>query len=199
MNPYSSTTVGNQTIQQALKLFFEKYQLGPDGGMNDNWAHLHVGKLRIPFPNTASRKKALLFHDVHHIATGYESNWKGECETGAWEISTGCGNYIAAWVLDFGALALGGVMYPVATFKAFVRGQRTLNFYKSGYTRQQLMNMKIAEAQTILKLDADNNAPANVSEIAAFIQWWLIAEVFSLTVFTGPIILVIYWLIHLHR
>ena len=140
MNAISSTYSSRQTIKEALTIFFEKYQLGPDGGMSDRWVKLRFGKFYIPFPNTDSRRKALMFHDIHHIATGYQSNWKGEAEIGAWEVSTGCGSYTAAWVLDLGVLALGLLVFPKATYKAFVKGQRTRSFYKNSYTREQLLS-----------------------------------------------------------
>jgi hypothetical protein len=192
----SNATYSNQlTIGEALTIFFQKYQLGPDGGMSDNWVKLRFGKFYFPIPNTASRKKALMFHDIHHIATGYESNWKGECEIGAWEVSTGCGSYSAAWVLDLGAFALGLLIFPVATYKAFIRGRRTLNLYRNTYTRPQLMDMEIGEVQTILKLNSADSSSASGAEILAFIWWSFIAAAFSVTAFFGPYILLLWlWL-----
>ncbi len=194
MNATTTTYSGRQTIKEALTIFFEKYQLGPDGGMSDRWVKLRFGKFYFPIPNTASRKKALIFHDVHHIATGYQSNWKGECEIGAWEVSTGCGTYSAAWVLDLGVFALGLLIFPLATFKAFVRGRRTGNFYRNNYTRGELMGMEIEQVQTILKLNTASGAPANAIEILGFLGWSILAAVFSITVFFGPYILLI-WLL----
>jgi hypothetical protein len=195
MNAIASTISSRQTIKEALTIFFEKYQLGPDGGMSDRWVKLRFGKFYIPFPNTDSRRKALMFHDIHHIATGYQSNWKGESEIGAWEVSTGCGSYTAAWVLDLGVLALGLLVFPIATYKAFIRGQRTRNFYKNTYTREELMNMEIGQVQTILKLNSASEAPATANEALAFIWWSFIAAMLSITFFFGPYILVIWYLL----
>ena len=194
MNATTTTYSGHQTIQEALAVFFEKYNLGPDGGMNDRWVKLRFGKFYIPIPNTASRKKALIFHDIHHIATGYKSNWKGECEIGAWEVSTGCGTYTAAWVLDLGVFALGLLIFPVATFKAFVRGRRTCNFYRNTYTRADLMGMEIEHVKTILELNSASEAPAKAIELFAFMWWSFIAGAFSIIFFFGPYILLA-WLI----
>ena len=196
MNASASTYPAQQTIKEALSIFFEKYQLGPDGGMSDRWAKLRFGNFYIPFPNTASRKRALMFHDIHHIATGYESNWKGECEISAWEVSTGCGSYTAAWVLDLGGFALGLMVFPIATFKAFVRGRRTLNFYRNSYTREQLMDMEIGEVQTILKLNSTDNTPATLNESLAFAWWAFVAEAFSFVLFLWPYVLLVWWLLH---
>src|SRR5665213_2057181 len=113
----SSNTPGQLSIQEALAAFFEKNQLGPDGGANDDWAKIKLGKFYIPFPNSPARKKAVVFHDVHHIVTGYKTDWKGEAEIGAWEVSSGCGSYRAAWLFDFGIFALGVFLFPIAVFR----------------------------------------------------------------------------------
>jgi hypothetical protein len=194
MNATTTTYTSRQTIKEALTIFFEKYQLGPDGGMSDRWVKLRLGKFYIPFPNTDSRRRALMFHDIHHIATGYQSNWKGECEIGAWEVSTGCGSYTAAWVLDLGVFALGLFIFPAATFKAFIKGQRTLNFYRNSYTREQLMDLDIEQVQTILKLNSASDASASGVEVFAFLWWSVVASAFSFTFFIAPYILV-WWLL----
>ena len=41
------------------------------------------------------------------MLTEYDTNWVGEAEIGAWEIASGCGRYLAAWVLNLGAFGLG--------------------------------------------------------------------------------------------
>jgi ubiquinone biosynthesis protein Coq4 len=36
-------------------------------------------------------------HDLHHLVTGYPTDWKGELEISAWEIAGSCRGYVAAW------------------------------------------------------------------------------------------------------
>lgn len=172
----------NRTIQTALNEFFAQYNLGEDGGLNDDWAYMDMMWFRIPFPNTAARKKALVYHDVHHLTTGYKSNWQGEAEVGAWEISTGCGPYKAALFLDSGAMAVGMIFYPVKTFHAFIRGQRTRNLYLNTYTREQLMPMRIAEVQQLLGLNNEDKTPVKAKEILNFIGWALVAALWYVPV-----------------
>ena len=162
-------------LQQALDLFFEKYNLGEQGGLDSDWAYLDMKWFRIPFPNTASRKKALVFHDIHHIVTGYQSDWRGEAEIAAWEVASGCGDYGAAWFLDLGGIAMGLIFYPVKTFRAFIRGRRTTNFYLSNYPKEDLVKMSIAEAQEKLRLITVDSSEATRNEILAFIGWSLVS------------------------
>jgi hypothetical protein len=172
----------NRTIQSALNEFFTQNNLGAEGGLNNDWAYLDMKWFRIPFPNTEARKKALVYHDVHHLATGYQSTWQGEAEVGAWEISTGCGPYNAALFLDSGAMAVGLIFYPVKTFRAFIRGQRTRNLYLNTYTREQLMPMRIAEVQQLLGLNHTDTTPAKVNEVIKFIGWSLVAALWYIPV-----------------
>jgi hypothetical protein len=182
------------TLREALDIFFKKYNLGEEGGLNKNWAYLDFGYFRLPFPNTASRKKALMFHDIHHIAAGYESDWRGEAEIAAWEISTGCGSYTAAWVLDIGGLAMGLCFFPIVTYRAFIRGQRTLNLYHHTLTREQAVSMTIGELQNKLLLDKPDPHPASAKELFSFITWAVISLAAGFTCFVLPFILLGWWL-----
>lgn len=164
-----------QTLREALNIFFEKHNLGDEGGLNNNWAYLDFGWFRIPFPNTGSRKKALVYHDIHHIVTGYESDWQGEAEIAAWEVSTGCGEYGAAWFLDLGGIAMGFLFYPRKTFRAFIRGRRTTNLYLKKYSKNELMKMSIADVQQLLNLVNYDQSPARPKEALAYLGWWLVS------------------------
>jgi len=169
---YSSTL----TLGEALDIFFEKHNLGEEGGLNSNWAYLDFKWFRIPFPNPESRKKALIFHDIHHIVTGYESDWQGEAEIAAWEVSTGCGDYSAAWFLDTGGIAMGMFFFPRKTFRAFIRGRRTTNLYLSNYKKEDLVKMSVAEVQQLLGLAQPDLSPAKREEVFAFLGWWLVSS-----------------------
>jgi hypothetical protein len=56
---------------------------------------LNSGRLKLAFPNTQARIRAVRYHDLHHVVTDYETNWKGESEIGAWEVATGCRDFMA--------------------------------------------------------------------------------------------------------
>jgi hypothetical protein len=195
--PVKPLTSLDLTICQALADFFEQQDLGADGGANDTWVKLRFGSFYIPFPNSAARKKAVMYHDIHHILTGYPTTWRGEAEIGAWEVASGCGDYRAAWIFDLGIFAAGIFIFPVAVFRAFIRGRRALNFYHHTHAYEQILQMNIAEVQTTLQL---NNAdkPALVLEIMTFIAWWLLAVVLSLAIYVAPVFIVIWLIVHRH-
>ena len=103
MAVYKST----QTVKQSLQSYFQKENLGEDGGLSKSWGKIKVWRIYIPIPNIKARKKVLVMHDIHHIVTGYDGNWQGEVSIGAWEVASGCGEYWVAWYLNLAAMGVG--------------------------------------------------------------------------------------------
>ena len=93
----------------------------------DKWMRLRAGPISFYFPNTQARVRAVKLHDLQHILTEYDTNWIGEAEIGAWEIASGCGGYLAAWVLNLGAFGLGLALAPRQ-----IRSELRLNRFPAG-------------------------------------------------------------------
>ncbi len=186
-----------QKVGEALDAYFEKYGLGKDGGLDKPWGKVKVGSFYIPIPNPESRKRALVFHDIHHLVTGYSAEWKGEFSISAWEIGSGCNDYYAAWVLDLGLMALGIWIYPKMVFKEFVRGLRSRNLYHYLLTPQQAKQMTIAELRSFLEIKSPGNENPTTKEKIAFVKWWFISWVFSFVFFLLPLPLIGFAVWHL--
>src|SRR5262245_15038937 len=69
-------------------------------GYSDAFVELKVGPMRLPFPNTKGRARAVRYHDLHHVVTEYATDMRGEALISAWEIGAGCGSSVAALVID---------------------------------------------------------------------------------------------------
>jgi hypothetical protein len=117
------------TMREARRRYFEANAFGPNGGYDDPWVDFKLGPLPFPFPNTPARVRAVRYHDLHHLLTGYATDIVGEFEISAWEIGAGCKSFAAAWVLNLGGIAAGLVRAPRRTFAAFVRGRRHRTVY----------------------------------------------------------------------
>lgn len=154
------------TLRDARRLYFDANGFGPDGGYHDAWVKFDLGPLPIAFPNTASRVRAVRFHDLHHVMTGYETTTRGESEIGAWELGSGCADHYAAWVLNLTAFGTGLVIAPVATFRAFVRGRRSANLYRATYD-DALLGRRVGEVRAELGVDAPAR-PVSLGDLAAF-------------------------------
>lgn len=183
-----------QIVKEAMQNYFKAHNLGEDGGLNKTWAKIKVGKIYLPLLNIPARRKALVFHDIHHIVTGFAGDWKGEVSISAWEISSGCGKYWVAWVLDFSGMAIGLLLYPTAVFNAFILGRRTKNLYSNTIPHETALGMKIEDLREKLLLDHSFQEPSNFKERVDFILYSAIAIISSvLPLVAGAALL--YWFI----
>lgn len=119
-----------QTVAQTRQQYFADNQFGADGGYNARWIQMKLGPLPLALPNLAAHCTDARRHDVHHIATGYATDWRGEFEIAAWEIAAGLRQHYVGWALDLWALAVRLFAAPGAVWRAYLRGRQTLNLYQ---------------------------------------------------------------------
>lgn len=65
------------TLRDARGRYFAANGLG-EGGYQDARVRLALGPVRFAFPSTAGRVRAVRYHDLHHVVTGYATDWTGE-------------------------------------------------------------------------------------------------------------------------
>ncbi|HEY2749681.1 MAG TPA: hypothetical protein VGL86_33905 [Polyangia bacterium] len=157
------------TLARARDDYFRVNRFGDDGGYGAAWVDVTVGPLTMPVPNTASRKRAVRFHDLHHALTGYATDLRGEFEISAWEIGSGCADHVAAWMLNGSGMAGGLFLIPRRSFAAFVRGRRSRNLYRAAYD-DALLGRRVGEVRRELGLD---EPPARAS--AGDVAWFTLA------------------------
>lgn len=142
----------SSTLGAARALYFQVNGFGADGGYSDRWVDVKVGPVPVPFPNTAARVRAVRYHDLHHVLTGYRTDIRGEVEIGAWEIAAGCKSFLVAWQLNLYAMGLGLVLCPVRSFRAYARGRRSRSLY--GEDLEQLLERNVGELREELGVEA---------------------------------------------
>ncbi len=118
---------------------------------DDPWVKLKLGFVPFAIPNTSSRRRAVRYHDLHHILTGYDTHWRGESEISAWELATGCRDLTAAWVINALGLLMGLVIAPRRVLRAFLRGRRSANLYGEPFT-EQLLEQRVGTVRERLGL-----------------------------------------------
>ncbi len=144
------------TIRDALARYFDENNFGADGGYSDAWVDFKLGSVPFPLPNTNARKKAVRFHDMNHVLTGYETNITGEFEISAWELGAGCRSFIAAWVLNLAGLFAGVVTAPRRTWRAFVAGRKSQASYAWEY--DELVDADVDAVRKILHVTTRGDA-----------------------------------------
>jgi len=156
------------SLREARARFFAENGFGADGGYGKRWFKIGTKRIFVYLPNLEPRIKAVRLHDLHHVVTGYRTDWRGEAEIGAWEVAGGCGRYWAAWVLNFGSFAFGVIVVPRRTWRAFVRGRHSRNLY-GGEFRDSLLDETVGGLRERLGL-ADPPA-ATTGDRLAFAGW----------------------------
>jgi len=169
------------SLRDARTLFFERGNLGADGGYSRRWVRVESKPIAFYFPNCRSRVAAARLHDLHHIVAEYDTDWAGEAEIAGWEIASGCTHYYIAWILNLGAFAVGLIVAPKSLFRAFVRGRRArTNLYHTGLSELHLDDVTVGMLRARLAVGAPN-VKSSGSDVAMFAAWsaaaalWLLA------------------------
>jgi hypothetical protein len=183
-----------ETISDKLNNFYKDYNLGDEGGNHLPYVTLEIGSFfNVYIPNWDNRRKAVLRHDIHHLLTGYKSELLGEFEIAAWEISSGCMNYFAAYLLNSGGLLAGILLYPRPTFKAFILGCRTTNLYQLKIDDKIMKNSTIDELKIRIGLQPSPTVSRpKLSEILKLIGHLFIGIALNILVFILSPLLIIY-------
>lgn len=146
-------TIDTMTLLEARTRYFEANGFGDDGGYSAKWVEIKLfDKLPLWFPNTPARVRAVRYHDLHHVVTGYQTNMHGEAEIAAWELGSNCKREYAAWLLNTGALLYGLLTAPRDMFRAWVRGRHSHNLYGRAFDAA-LLDQRVGATRRELELD----------------------------------------------
>jgi hypothetical protein len=182
------------TLRAARRRYFDENGFGENGGYDAAWVELKLGPLTAAFPNTAARVRAVRYHDLHHVVTGYATDLVGEAEIGAWEVASGCRGFVAAWVLNLSAMWIGLVLAPTSVFRAFVRGRRTRNLYGAPFG-DALLDDRVGDVRARLGLDREE-FEATTRDRFSFAGWCGVALLLQLA-FLSALVAPFYALFHL--
>src|SRR5262245_9878283 len=84
------------------------------------WTPASLLGVTFAVPNTPRHRVAIMWHDLHHVATGYGTDPAGEGEISAWEIRRGLRGldlYVSTIVIS--AALLGLAVAPRRTWRAW--------------------------------------------------------------------------------
>ena len=188
ISPATTPAVSDSTmIGDALAAYWIAHELPPDGGATDRVFHVRIGPLTVPLPNPPGRRRAVVFHDVNHLVTGYNTTFsQGEVVIAGFEVGAGCGPYWIVWYINLSMMALGILFRPRDVFAAFVRGRRSASIYRQETDPAALSRMSLAQVRALLEVDR-RAEPAEAADRAAFVAWGAIAAM----VLVGPLLAIV--------
>ena len=112
----------------------------------------------LTLPNTKARQAAVPLHDLHHVATGYGTDYVGEGEIGMWELVAGC-NSFATYYLNGSAAFTACFLAPRRMWRAWRRAQGAKTLYRRPLAYEDALRMSVAELRAHLGVP-----PAGVAE-----------------------------------
>jgi hypothetical protein len=180
-------------LRDARRVYFDANGFGADGGYAKRWVKVKLGPLPLWFPNSEARVRAVRYHDLHHVVTGYDTDWTGEGEIAAWEIASSCRGFVAAWWLNLSAMAIGLAIAPARILRAFVRGRHTQNLYAERFD-DALLATPVGALRKRLEL-ASPAPVATAGDRVAF-AGWCVAAVAALAAQAAMLVVPILLLIH---
>ena len=174
MTSESDPAPNDLLLRDALAAHYIAHGLPPNGGANDSWFRVQLGPIRLRLPNPPARRRALLFHDVNHIATGYNTTFsQGEVAIAAFEVGAGCGRFAIVWLINLWGMALGLLCAPRAVFAAFVRGRRSGSIYHDAPALERLATTSVREIRDRLQLNQPAGS-ARMADVVGFAWWGLV-------------------------
>ncbi len=181
------------TLRAALKRYFEDNGFGPDGGYAATWVDFKLGPVPFPLPNSDARRRAVKFHDLNHLLTGYRTDTVSEFEISAWELGAGCRDFAAAWIINLGGLTAGTFVAPRRTFRAFVRGRRQRASYYLDY--DAALQRELDDVKRELGID-DGRPRARPGDLLRFLLAFVagvLVGLLMLVVLLSPVTLALWW------
>ena len=182
------------SMEAARARYFEANGFGVDGGYSAKWVTGKFGRVPFAFPNVDARVRAVRFHDLHHVVTGYPTDGVGEAEISAWEVASGCAGFWAAWLLNLSGMLFGCLLAPGDVFRAFVRGRRSQNLYRREFGAE-LLAMPVGELrQQLLLGEAESAEPGDRLTFALWLAIAAGAVLVQLALLLLPVAALASWL-----
>jgi hypothetical protein len=93
------------------------------------WVVVSIFGVSFRTPSPERRRRAIKFHDLHHVATGFGTDLAGEAEISAWELRRGISGL---------GLFIGSIVLSVALLGLFIAPRRTLRAWHASRTNRPL-------------------------------------------------------------
>jgi hypothetical protein len=115
--------------------------------------------LGIPrtFENPPSRQRVVPLHDLHHVITGYGTDYTGEAEIGVWELRAGCTTGILYFLNGMAAL-IGLAIAPLRTLRAWRRARGCHSLYTLDVPYDALLALTVGELRARTGVPAEGQA-----------------------------------------
>lgn len=176
----------DMTLREARDLFYKTHDFPEDGGVTkDKWSPIACRDLKVYLPNFEWRKKAIPYHDLHHILAEYHFCPTGEFQVAAWEFAAGKYPNIFTTLFCIPLVSMGALLIPTKQFRAFTRGRRSRTLYEN-QSYEELLNKTVGEVRN--KILPKENYNANFGDYFNYIKLVFL----SASVIITPFLLILF-------
>lgn len=109
--------------------------------------HTAFGVLRVANPGFTH------LHDLHHLALGADSSFRGEVIVSSWEIVTGPPSW-AVWRLNMMGVVAGLLRHPALVLQTMFAARRGRNLYALGASYEQMLDWSTEDLTRFVRRDA---------------------------------------------
>jgi hypothetical protein len=106
-----------------------------------------VGPWTLRLRNPPSRQRVVAAHDLHHVLTGFGTDWIGEIEVSAWECGAGLGGNPFAWRVCIPFALFGLLRCPRRTWRAWRQGCGARSLLLGDVSVDSLLELPLGEAR----------------------------------------------------
>jgi hypothetical protein len=133
------------TVRRALAAYHAE-----NGFSADEYDHAmtkaSVFGIKFSVPNTPAHARALRYHDLHHVVTGYGTDLTGEGEISAYELRGGLlssGLYVSSIIVSAAAFAF--VASPRRVWRAFKASRGTRDLWDLDVQYESLLDLTVGD------------------------------------------------------
>ncbi len=158
--PASTATSRELTVEEARDRYLASNGFSTEAYSADTFCVRVFGR-RWTLRNYAARKRVIALHDLHHVATGYGTDLRGEAEQSAWELRAGINSWFLWW-FKLSAVAIGLVLCPRRVVRAYSRARGNRTLYVQDVAYASLLGRSVTELrEELLGIPADGWASAD--------------------------------------
>jgi len=106
---------------------------------------VRVAGWTLRLPNPPQRQLTVPRHDLHHVATGFRTDWRGEMEISAWEVGAGLGGLWVAWLICVPFFLAGLMTSPRRTVRAYRAGRHCRSLFVDTLPSEELLSLTVGE------------------------------------------------------
>lgn len=166
------------TLREQLDLFYQKYNIPPEGGIDDKTFEVPLPFFTLTLPNFSWRKRMLYVHDLEHILNEQDTTWQGEIFIASWEISTGFLKNFPILLFPIWTMGWGLWMHPKSVFRGFRKGHTDKGIARLDIEKAKLLEINLSQLQQLTL-----NKRTNRSRLFYFLKmlgWSLLSQLIFL-------------------